>query len=236
VRAFFGWSMQALFELLAGLLVEGFREFQQWWSNRARLRAATAAQTPDLSLARSPAPQADVEPLVAELLAWHASRHVGVAVVVVRGEHSWFVGSGTTGLGRPSPPLADTIFEIGSVTKVFTATLLAALVEDGTVSLEDPVQEYLPSSVELPTRGRGSPSPISPPTRPGFPACRAASWCARSDTGAIPMAGSPSMTSMPDYPSRGCAGSRAADRATPTLATGCSGTCSPRGPAAATSS
>jgi hypothetical protein len=32
--------MQALFELLAGLLGEVFREFQQWWSNRARLRVA----------------------------------------------------------------------------------------------------------------------------------------------------------------------------------------------------
>lgn len=146
--------MQALFELLAGLLVEGFREVQQWWSNRARLRAATAAAARDASPAQSPAPPVDVEPLVAELLVRHARRHVGVAVGVLRGDHSWFVGSGTTDLGRPSPPLTDTIFEIGSVTKVFTATLLAALVEDGAVSLEDPVQGYLPSGVELPTRGR----------------------------------------------------------------------------------
>jgi D-alanyl-D-alanine-carboxypeptidase/D-alanyl-D-alanine-endopeptidase len=145
--------MQALFELLAGVLVEGLREVQQWWSNRARLSAATAAAARDASPAQSPTPPVAVEPLVAELLVRHVRRHVGVAVGVLRGDHSWFVGSGTTDLGRPSPPLTDTIFEIGSVTKVFTATLLAALVEDGVVSLEDPVQEYLPSGVELPTRG-----------------------------------------------------------------------------------
>jgi serine-type D-Ala-D-Ala carboxypeptidase/endopeptidase len=146
--------MQALVELLAGLLVEVVREFQQWWSNRARLRAAALAAARDASPAQSPAPPVDVEALVADLLVRRARRHVGVAVGVQRGDHSWFVGSGTAGPGRPSPPLADTIFEIGSVTKVFTAMLLAALVEDGTVTLQDPVQEYLPAHVKLPVRGR----------------------------------------------------------------------------------
>jgi Beta-lactamase len=64
------------------------------------------------------------------------------------------MGSGTAGPGRPSPPLADTIFDIELVTKVFTATLLCAMVEDGLVALDDPVQRYLPPAVELPTRGR----------------------------------------------------------------------------------
>jgi serine-type D-Ala-D-Ala carboxypeptidase/endopeptidase len=136
--------------MVVAFLVEVFREVQQWWSNRSRLRAAVAAAP-----ARSPSPSPpDVEPIVAELLGRHAGRHVGVAVGVLRGDRSWIIGSGTAGPGRPSPPLADTIFEIGSVTKVFTATLLAALVEDGMVTLEDPVQKYLPAGVQLPVRGR----------------------------------------------------------------------------------
>jgi CubicO group peptidase (beta-lactamase class C family) len=145
--------MQAIAELLAGLLVELFREFQQWWLGRARLRAAapapgTAAAQPE------PSPPADVGPLVAKLLVRHEGRHVGVVVGVVRGERSWVSGSGTAGPGGPSPPAANTIFEIGSVTKVFTATLLAVMVEEGLVTLEDPVQRYLPAGVELPVRGR----------------------------------------------------------------------------------
>ena len=145
--------MQAIAELLAGLLVELFRELQQWWLGRARLRAAAPAQRSEAAQAE-PSPPPDVEPLVAELLVRHASRHVGVVVGVLRGELTWVIGSGTAGPAGPSPPAANTIFEIGSVTKVFTATLLAAMVEDELVALEDPVQRYLPPAVELPVRGR----------------------------------------------------------------------------------
>ena len=49
---------------------------------------------------------------------------------------------------------ADAIFEIGSITKVFTATLLADLSLEGLVALDDPVQRYLPDGVVLPVRGR----------------------------------------------------------------------------------
>ena len=47
---------------------------------------------------------------------------------------------------------ADTVFEIGSVTKVFTSFLLADMVERGEVKLNDPVQKYLPASVKVPSR------------------------------------------------------------------------------------
>src|SRR5438034_6404925 len=118
--------MQAIAELLAGLLVELFREVQQLVAGRARLRAAVPAQRTEAARAE-PALPPDVEPLVSQLLVRHASRHVGVAVGVLRRERTWVVGSGTAGPGGPSPPAANTIFEIGSVTKVFTAILLAGM-------------------------------------------------------------------------------------------------------------
>ena len=55
--------------------------------------------------------------------------------------------------------MARTIFEIGSATKVFTATLLADMVVKGEVRLEDPVARYLPDSVHVPARGRTSDHP-----------------------------------------------------------------------------
>ncbi len=47
----------------------------------------------------------------------------------------------------------DTVFEIGSVTKTFTTTLLADMVSRGLVGLDDPVAKYLPKGVTLPERG-----------------------------------------------------------------------------------
>jgi CubicO group peptidase (beta-lactamase class C family) len=44
--------------------------------------------------------------------------------------------------GREVPEVP--LFEIGSVTKVFTASLLAALVEEQVVRLEDPISRFLP--------------------------------------------------------------------------------------------
>jgi len=59
------------------------------------------------------------------------------------------------GDARPDgPPLdARSVFEIGSVTKVFTTTVLADMVVKGQVALDDPVAKYLPISVRVPTRG-----------------------------------------------------------------------------------
>jgi CubicO group peptidase (beta-lactamase class C family) len=44
------------------------------------------------------------------------------------------------------------VFEIGSITKVFTGTLLADMVDRGEVKLSDPVSKYLPGNVKVPSR------------------------------------------------------------------------------------
>jgi CubicO group peptidase (beta-lactamase class C family) len=49
------------------------------------------------------------------------------------------------------PPDGTTLFEIGSITKVFTATLLAQMVEDGKMSLDDAVSKHLPEALHPPT-------------------------------------------------------------------------------------
>ena len=56
--------------------------------------------------------------------------------------------------GAADKPLdGNSVFEIGSVTKVFTAALLAEMVRRGEVKLEDPVSKYLPETVRMPARG-----------------------------------------------------------------------------------
>ncbi len=46
----------------------------------------------------------------------------------------------------------NTVFEIGSITKVFTNTILADMVKRGEVRLDDPIAKYLPQSVRVPQR------------------------------------------------------------------------------------
>ena len=46
----------------------------------------------------------------------------------------------------------DTVFEIGSATKVFTSLLLADGVHRGDVSLRDPASRYVPADVKMPQR------------------------------------------------------------------------------------
>lgn len=44
-------------------------------------------------------------------------------------------------------PTADNLFEIGSITKTFTSTLLAWYVNQGKIKLSDPITKFLPDSV-----------------------------------------------------------------------------------------
>ena len=61
-------------------------------------------------------------------------------------------GLGGHGARRSRPPDADTVFEIGSITKVFTSLVLADMVVRGEVELDDPVAKFLPPTVKVPER------------------------------------------------------------------------------------
>jgi D-alanyl-D-alanine-carboxypeptidase/D-alanyl-D-alanine-endopeptidase len=91
---------------------------------------------------------------IEELLEKHARKRVGVAVGVRTNSETRTWARGKIADSRPIPPAGDTIFEIGSITKVFTATVLADMALEGLVSLDDPVQRYLSAGVDLPVRGR----------------------------------------------------------------------------------
>lgn len=77
---------------------------------------------------------------------------VGIVVGVIDPEGRRIVAYGHLDKGDPRPLNGDTVFEIGSVTKVFTSLLLADMVERGEVALDDPVAKYLPSNVKMPER------------------------------------------------------------------------------------
>lgn len=72
-----------------------------------------------------------------------------VGIVDEWGEHYF-----NFGLTREKGTLANehSIYEIGSISKVFTSTLLAQQVINGQVKLDDPIKKYLPSDVRVPSR------------------------------------------------------------------------------------
>ena len=78
--------------------------------------------------------------------------HVGIAVGLVTLAGTEFFCYGHQSLSRERPISERTLFEVGSVGKTFTASLLAALALRGDVALTDPVRRYLPETVTLPTR------------------------------------------------------------------------------------
>jgi serine-type D-Ala-D-Ala carboxypeptidase/endopeptidase len=75
---------------------------------------------------------------------------VGIVVGVITPEGRRLIAYGHLDKGDPRPLNGETIFEIGSETKVFTALLLADMVQRGEVSLDDPVSKYLPATVKMP--------------------------------------------------------------------------------------
>lgn len=82
-----------------------------------------------------------------------AKKSVGMVVGVIGSQGSRTLGYGKLSAGGPRTPDGDTVYEIGSVTKVFTSLLLADMVQKGEVRLDDPVSKYLPATVKVPEHG-----------------------------------------------------------------------------------
>jgi CubicO group peptidase (beta-lactamase class C family) len=79
-----------------------------------------------------------------------AAIHQTLVFGVVDGDNSEVVAFGQLDGGKA--PDGDTVYEIGSITKTFTATLLAQAVLAGRVTLDTPVAQLLPD-FKIPSRG-----------------------------------------------------------------------------------
>ena len=93
---------------------------------------------------------AQIQSIVDERVA--TKRAMGIVVAVLeKGKPPRIHTAGVSGLAGV-PLDANTVFEIGSITKTFTGSLLADMVARGEVKLDDPVANYLPKSVTVPSR------------------------------------------------------------------------------------
>ena len=110
-----------------------------WMTFAPQARAATEARNPAPAAALPPGFDAYVTQVM------HAFEVPGLAVTVVKdGAVVLTKGYGVRKLGDPAPVDAQTRFGIASNTKVFTATALGLLVEEGKIEWDAPVVRYLP--------------------------------------------------------------------------------------------
>jgi len=92
---------------------------------------------------------------VKELLVDRIDRdHQGVGIIVgLTGPGGRrIIGYGRRDAGDDAPLAAHTMFEIGSISKVFTSLVLADMVTRHEIALIDPIEKFLPSGVSAPTR------------------------------------------------------------------------------------
>ena len=123
--------------------------------SRIRIRVALVLSLlllPVVTLAADRWSEAEIRAILGDRID-RAKQSVGIVVGVIDDQGRIVIGHGRRGPDDEAQPDGDTVFEIGSVTKVFTATLLADMVRDGRLALQDPVQKFLPESARVPVRG-----------------------------------------------------------------------------------
>ena len=85
-----------------------------------------------------------------------SKQSVGIVVGVIEPTGRRIISYGSLAKDDKRPLDGDTLFEIGSITKVFSALLLSDMVERGEVALTDPIAKYLPAGTKVPERNGAS--------------------------------------------------------------------------------
>src|SRR5579862_4914214 len=110
--------------------------------------AAALAQAP----VDSPVPSdAEIRKILADRI---GAENLGSALVVgvIDSKGRRVISYGSLAKDDKRPLNGDTIYEIGSMTKVFTSLVLMDMVQKGEIAVTDPVSKYLPATVKVPER------------------------------------------------------------------------------------
>lgn len=118
-------------------------------ARRRQLKAAAATGMAGLAGLWPTASRGRESPLDVALRERVARDGVGFAAVQVGPAGTVWHTAGTMRQGSPQPIDRRTLFELGSMTKVFVALLLADAVLGGRASFDDPVETTLPGGVTL---------------------------------------------------------------------------------------
>jgi CubicO group peptidase (beta-lactamase class C family) len=104
---------------------------------RVQAQSVQAQSTPEQDLAAILRERVDI-----------ARDTIGIVAATIDSGRRSVTVYGQSGSDRPLD--ADTVFEIGSITKVLTSLLLSDMVLRGEVAADDPASKFLPASVKMP--------------------------------------------------------------------------------------
>ncbi len=103
--------------------------------------------------------RAELDARLAEIVA--EGEVPGAAVAVLHGAETVAAAAGVRNLATGEPATVDTLWQIGSLSKIYTATLAAMFAEAGQLDLDAPVSRYLPNG-RLVTADPDLAQPITP--------------------------------------------------------------------------
>lgn len=78
--------------------------------------------------------------------------NVGIVVGLIDGDKVEYFSYGKTALENGTDVDENSVFEIGSISKTFTAIMVAEEILKGNMKLSDPIQKFFPEGVTVPTR------------------------------------------------------------------------------------
>ena len=91
----------------------------------------------------------EVRESISKRIEYDHSPSYAIGIIDENGPHYFMFGK-TSNSGKTIDE--HTIYEIGSISKVFTGILLAHMSTTGKVNIENPVEDYLPDDVSMPSR------------------------------------------------------------------------------------
>ena len=114
------------------------------WVNNAN---TTSANKEHLSMALLN----QIKPMILKNMGNKSKGDLSIVVGVITPNGTSVSGYGNISKANTAKVNGSTIFDIASITKTFTTTLIADMVKRGLVNLDDPIEKYLPPGVRVPT-------------------------------------------------------------------------------------
>ncbi|HUG18381.1 MAG TPA: serine hydrolase domain-containing protein [Planctomycetaceae bacterium] len=143
-----GMFLGILFGFVVGVVLTGLF----WWAFNTVVNEEALDPLADLKIQQDQLSGSEIGRHIDTLARQYLPDHGGIAVGVIVGRESEVYGYGLTRQDGTTPD-ENTLFELASAGKTFTALVLADMSLKGELALTDPIEQYLPKKVRTPKYG-----------------------------------------------------------------------------------